>query len=624
MKSLPKIGLFTLTAFLAVGLAFERPVQFSDSANMTLSGKVRDAETRIPIVSARIDVIDAASGDTVLSDARTDSVGFYNVTLAGTGLDDDPYTGDYFLGALAPNPVGPGQPVQVPFSMPLGDSSPPHLELFDVQGRRVPNNSVLAAGQYFLRLRFANGSVTRPRGLTVAAATSPDFRLRQVDVSAQVRSAKTQTAATYRLVVSSRGYQIHEEEISSSVGETRKDVPLQPVALTSQADEVVYDVTYGDQTVVVEGEALETLIEADTVNQVYRFDKAGLDAAGLNLEADKTLFISGVALRKIVAVTEDGPDVVVETAFASLTDAITDGTISWSHSMDRNTVDVSLTTVNGKTGTYDPADASITFKYEVKTDSTTSFTINIKLEPGASDTTMAKMTCQVVRKRDGSPKATMTAKVDLKPMKSNADISIANSELETASYSADDTSLDVELSVAAAGAGLGYLSFKMPDIAIPIRFLVGGVPIKIKVKVQAVLKLVVRQEASATAKTTMRYSGSAGFEYLGTEIELKHSVASYKFGSSEVDAAASIGNIVDVQYGVAFPNLTVDVFGFPIVPELLTGFVIGSQLTWGPICKKGYVRMDVKGGASLKVLGFETKLVDKLLFQERKESECGG
>ncbi|MEM1272025.1 MAG: hypothetical protein AAGI08_18405, partial [Bacteroidota bacterium] len=93
----------------------------------------------------------------------------------------------------------------------------------------------------------------------------------------------------------------------------------------------------------------------------------------------------------------------------------------------------------------------------------------------------------------------------------------------------------------------------------------------------------------------------------------------HNFGSGTVDPAALIGNSVDAQIGVAFPRFEVKAFGVPVVPYLLTFYALGASLTWGPVCKAGYVRTVAAGGVDIDFFGAKNKLLETQFFEERRD-----
>src|SRR5690625_2706408 len=138
-------------------------------------------------------------------------------------------------------------------------------------------------------------------------------------------------------------------------------------------------------------------------------------------------------------------------------------------------------------------------------------------------------------------------------------------------------------------------------------FAVGPVPVRIVAKVQTVAKLTVHSQASATAKSTISYSGTAGVSFDGTKYStvVGGGLELPLFGASEGDSAPSGFDAynVDTQYGFTAPVIEVQLFGNIIVPFIRPEFYIGSSFRWAPICKNVHVRDGVTGGVDLRFLG---------------------
>ena len=116
-------------------------------------------------------------------------------------------------------------------------------------------------------------------------------------------------------------------------------------------------------------------------------------------------------------------------------------------------------------------------------------------------------------------------------------------------------------------------------------------------------------------------SADAGFEYKGTTVSTSGSLGKEQITDGTFDSAANIGFPIDVQFGVAFPRVGLNIAGQELA-YVHTGFTTGSSLNWGPLCKKGYVKMVVEGGYELKVLG-QTLAEQKKVFVERQKEAKG-
>jgi hypothetical protein len=97
--------------------------------------------------------------------------------------------------------------------------------------------------------------------------------------------------------------------------------------------ETHYDVTYTDNTVVLDRRTVQSsYLGPGSDSTVYRF-KAGTGAVE-RLKPGQVLLLSGLTLRKVSAVSTEGGEIDVQTAPATLAEAIRNGTISWNYAID--------------------------------------------------------------------------------------------------------------------------------------------------------------------------------------------------------------------------------------------------------------------------------------------------
>jgi hypothetical protein len=160
----------------------------------------------------------------------------------------------------------------------------------------------------------------------------------------------------------------------------------------------------------------------------------------------------------------------------------------------------------------------------------------------------------------------------------------------------------------------------MPEVGIPVPFMVGPVPVTLNFIVQVVLSMSVINEASATATTKLSYDGSTGFHYDGTDVAMSQQTVDHLLGDTNTDPAASFGNVVEANLGIAFPKLTVEIFAVPIVPSFLVGFVVGTGLSWNPVCKTAYVSAELKAGLDFELFNLTIPIAEKELWKERKDA----
>jgi len=106
-------------------------------------------------------------------------------------------------------------------------------------------------------------------------------------------------------------------------GGCEKDDPIPP----SSNESIVYDVTYTDNTVFIDSLDVQSLVRIDKADYIYYFESSEPKIA--DLEVNDILLIYGVALRRVTGITQNGGETRVETGYATLNEAISDGEISW-------------------------------------------------------------------------------------------------------------------------------------------------------------------------------------------------------------------------------------------------------------------------------------------------------
>lgn len=392
-----------------------------------------------------------------------------------------------------------------------------------------------------------------------------------------------------------------------------------PVRMTGQG----YDLTLGTETIALtNAQVAEAMVSADTAADTYAFDASRLNADGVNLQAGRILLIPGTALRRIAGVSTSGGITTVTTSYASLNEAIESGTVEWNAPIrfTPESLETAALRVGGEwvAGTAAAID-SVYWEYPVGSN-----TLKASLKAQGSS---AELIFQLTREVGGRIAATFTAKSTFQEMASQARIDIQNHATQSFDYESSGLGGTIELSLAAAGAGLDEFAFEWPEAMLRFPITIGPIPAILIIKAQVVTRLVVNGEASATATTSFTWGGDAGFEYNGTDITTKASadLGLPNVGQSSVDSGALIGNAVDAQFGFAAPRIEVALFGETIVPFIRPEFFVGSQLTWGPVCKSGYAKYLVEGGLDLRFLGVTISTVQDTIAgpHEIRDSQNG-
>lgn len=377
--------------------------------------------------------------------------------------------------------------------------------------------------------------------------------------------------------------------------------------------EVIYEVEYRDGAMEV---ATGAVLSADTAAHRYVLDPAALSDAG-GAEVGDVVVIAGYDLGRVVARDETAEGVAVTTERVPLTEAIENGQVGWNLSFEYTPESVGDMTVGGETGRWDAARGGFTWNYE---DGDFNMTITITPEGDHAD-----IETEVVKGEGENATARFTGVGRIEGFNSVVDAVYEDAELQSFSFDNTDLRGEMDLQMAAAGSGIGSLDFEMPEFAIewPVPPSVIPIPTTIGVGVQFVASLTVINEASATLSTGLSFDGDAGFAFEDVDVDADVQFGDPNFDESEADAAATIGNMVDAQVGVAFPRVTLNVLNQEIA-YVLTGMTAGSRLTWGPVCKSGYTRLLVQGGYELSFFGVTLAEADTILVDRQRTGSQNG
>lgn len=405
------------------------------------------------------------------------------------------------------------------------------------------------------------------------------------------------------------------------------------LALPADRVRTTYDVSLTPETVVLDSNAAAALRSFDPKTHSFRFDRATLGAVAAQLKPKAVLLIPGKALRRVTRVQSDGADWVVDTEYASLTDAIENGRIGWDAQLsfdrvhavallDESGNEVPLTaprdrSMLGSFAARSLADQSgvipkgaIVWKFEQAP-----MTYEFQVEPQGEQVSIK---IKAIKKQGKKATLAYTALGVFKNVRSTVDGTITDQKVKSLSYDQSDLEGDITLSIGAAGAGLGKIEFPFPGVMFKFVVMVGPVPVTIGVGAKLIGNITVPATASATAKSRFQYRSSSGFEYQGSDVEVKGNIGTLEFSPQPFDSASMIGIPVDAQWGVAFPRMSISIFDSLFVPYLHTGVVVGSALKWGPICKHGYVKYTSEVGYDFKIFGVSIKS-DKVKIAEKEQ-----
>ena len=100
----------------------------------------------------------------------------------------------------------------------------------------------------------------------------------------------------------------------------------------AEPDKSTYEVEYTDNTFVVDEKVMESFISSDKKSGIYKFKNDADDL--LDLKPGEIVFFYGNSVRRVNNVVEDGGEIIVNTEYVTLNEAIKNGTIGWENKID--------------------------------------------------------------------------------------------------------------------------------------------------------------------------------------------------------------------------------------------------------------------------------------------------
>jgi len=385
----------------------------------------------------------------------------------------------------------------------------------------------------------------------------------------------------------------------------------------SQDDEFVFDVEWTPETVYFDEDALSDLEKIDSADFRYYFDDSNADAAALT--AGDVLVIYGLALRKVTSISNTGGQIVVETEYAALNDAISDGTVSWDYGVNFTSDLQPEMSIDGQI-------------HKFKRTSDDSFSISTKIGSFDYKITMkfkgdkAEVTQEIEKSVGGDVKVKFACEGVIEQFRTRNKIVYKNSELTEYEYDNKGLKGELTVSLTAAGSGKDKINFEFPTTLISYPFMVGPIPVKVNVKVFFVAEAVVPPEGSAQVSAKFTYNSETGVSYsLGGEVKASGDKGSYtiKKKKAQTGAAGAIG----INFGLGFPRLEVGVFGSLLVPWVHTAFLVGGDYTFMPACQQAKAAYIGACGYDFSILGYEKKGIKTLWNEEEillQSGDCGG
>ena len=376
-----------------------------------------------------------------------------------------------------------------------------------------------------------------------------------------------------------------------------------------QPDEYQFDVQWDPDTTVVDETQLALLKDADTDNHVYTFDAAGVASSGLDLSPGRVMVIHGLTVRRITSAQQSGPDLVVETDYATLTEAITEGTIAWDRLIDLSPQTISTVTVAGQE-VRPRADGVVPqFKFTVG-----DFTYEIDWELLGDKATFK---FSVEKSLAGPAGAKFVAEGEIRSFRSSDLIEIQGSQLQKFDHKLEGVEGDLTLSLIVAGSGRDVVNLEPTYTLLKVPFMVGLLPVELTIKIQFVFNVSVPVEGSAQISTKFTYDSDLGLQFDGVDVQSTARLGDFTMGDEQTDvgAAAAIG----VNFGLGFPRIGLSIALESIVGWAQPAYLIGGSFTFTPPCKEVKARFLGAAGYSLSFFGLGPKYTDSITFFDHEE-----
>lgn len=372
-------------------------------------------------------------------------------------------------------------------------------------------------------------------------------------------------------------------------------------------DSFTYEVSWNPETTVVSEAQLALLSESDTEAHRYTFDAAGVANSGLDLSPGRILVLHGLAVRRITAAQEVGTDLILDTEYIPLTDAIDNGTLGWDYNLDFSPQKIESVSLAGQTFT-PTAEDTIAFNFK---DGAFTYDLNIKLNGSTSDYTFS-----VTKGVGSSASAKFVAAGKLEAFKSQDKIVIENGTLKQFGHEQKKMRGETTLSLIAAGSGQDFVDLKLPFAVVKYPFLVGPIPVVLSVKIQFVVQAVVPFDGSSQVKAKFTYDSDIGFNYDGSEVKSTGRLGPHELTKEITQTGAS--SAIGVNFGIGYPRVEVGIAGETVVPWAQTAFLVGGSFTFTPPCQTADALILGAAGIDLKFFGLETSVPSMEFFRQSK------
>jgi len=386
-----------------------------------------------------------------------------------------------------------------------------------------------------------------------------------------------------------------------------------------------YEVEYTDNTVVIEEDVMESFISSDKKTGVYKFKSDADDL--LDLRPGEIVFFYGNSVRRVNNVVEEGDEIIVNTEYVTLNEAIKNGTIEWENKIDWSSGQAEVQNASLLIGgdeifaAQTKSEFKINYKGKIK-----GWDLSVDLVPKDN-----KLTIDITATKEiaGQKVCTISGKGFISQFTNECHFRFTDSNLDNFEMVNHGINGELELKFAAVGLGSQVAQLEIPaKIKIPTR--VYGIPVSFNLGCNLKIFPEVGQGASSQASYKITYNSDMGFKFANNSAEATSKLNSQNMEvTGETVSAGAITTGVGV--GLEFPRIEVAVLGEIIVPYFLYNTSIVTFYEPGiasnvPPCQEGKMTIKCVSGVDLQFLGasyaFSKDHFEKVRKWQTEGSQC--
>jgi len=393
----------------------------------------------------------------------------------------------------------------------------------------------------------------------------------------------------------------------------------------AEPDKSTYEVEYTDNTFVVDEEVMESFISSDKKSGVYKFNSDADDL--LDLKPGEIVFFYGNSVRRVNNVVETDGEIIVNTEYVTLNEAIKNGTIGWENKIDWSSGQAEVQNASLLIGgdeifaAQTTSEFKINYKGKIK-----GWDISLDLVPKNN-----KLTIDITGTKSigGQKVCTISGKGFISQFTNECHFRFTDSNLENFEMVNHGINGELELKFAAVGLGSQVAQIEIPaKIKIPTR--VYGIPVSFNLGCNLKIFPEVAEGASSQASYKITYNSDMGFKFADNSAEATSNLNSNNMEvTGETVSAGAITTGVGV--GLEFPRIEVAILGEVIVPYFLynTSVItfyepgIASNL---PPCQEGKMTIKCVSGVDLQFFGasyaFSKDHFEKVRKWQTEGSQC--